>query len=116
MENRHILFVCNGFRKTDVGIDLIANAFRGSIQKTKLFSIFSLFIFCFIIYLFEKRTGAYSCLPSKDSLNYSLSLFIGWFLFSTKYTTQNLLRITFSFNDLMLKTNRLKKDFFIKIG
>ena len=29
-------------------------------------------------------------------------------------TTQNLLRITFSFNDLMLKTNRLKKDFFNK--
>ena len=30
------------------------------------------------------------------------------------YTTQNLLRITFSFNDLMLKTNRMKKDFFYK--
>ena len=30
------------------------------------------------------------------------------------YTTQNLLGITFSFNDLMLKTNRLKKDFFYK--
>ena len=30
------------------------------------------------------------------------------------YTTENLLRITFSFNDLMLKTNRLKKDFFYK--
>ena len=29
------------------------------------------------------------------------------------HTTQNLLRITFSFNDLMLKTNRLKKDFFL---
>ena len=29
------------------------------------------------------------------------------------YTTQNLLRITFSFNDLMLKTDRLKKDFFL---
>ena len=29
------------------------------------------------------------------------------------YTTQNLLRITFSFNDLMLKTNRLKKDIFL---
>ena len=28
-------------------------------------------------------------------------------------TTQNLLRITFSFSDLMLKTNRLKKDFFL---
>ena len=30
------------------------------------------------------------------------------------YTTQNLLRITFSFNDLMLKTSRLKNDFFYK--
>ena len=30
------------------------------------------------------------------------------------YTTQYLLRITFSFNDLMPKTNRLKKDFFYK--
>ena len=29
-------------------------------------------------------------------------------------TTQNLLRITLSFNDLMLKTNRLKTDFFYK--
>ena len=34
--------------------------------------------------------------------------------YSVLYTTQNLLRITFSFNDLMLKTNRLKKDFFYK--
>ena len=33
---------------------------------------------------------------------------------TSKYTTQNLLRITFSFNDLMLKTNRLKKDFCYK--
>ena len=33
---------------------------------------------------------------------------------TTYYTTQNLPRITFSFNDLMLKTNRLKKDFFYK--
>ena len=31
-----------------------------------------------------------------------------------KYTTQNLLRITFLFNDLMLKANRLKKDLFYK--
>ena len=30
------------------------------------------------------------------------------------YTTQNLLRITFLFSDLMLKINRLKKDFFCK--
>ena len=63
----------------DLGIDLIANAFQGSIQDTRLFSIFFSFIFCSIIYLFEKWKGAYSCLPSKDSLNYSLSLFKGWF-------------------------------------
>ena len=76
MENRRILFLCDDFRKTDLGIDLIANAFRGPIQHTRLFSIFSLFIFCSIIYLFEKRKGggeAYSSLPSKESLNYSLS-------------------------------------------
>ena len=30
------------------------------------------------------------------------------------FTTENLLRITFSFNDLMLKTNRLKKGCFYK--
>ena len=80
-------------KKTNLGIDLIANAFRGSIQNGRLFSIFSSFIFCSIIYLFEKRKGAYSCIPSKDSINYSLSLFKGWFqrmisiliiLFSTK--------------------------------
>ena len=62
------LFLCDGFRKTAIGIDLIANAFRGSKQNRRLFSIFSLFIFCSIIYLFEKQNGAYCCLPSKDSL------------------------------------------------
>ena len=88
--NRRILFLCDGFRKTDLGIDLIANAFRGSIHNTRLFSIFSSFIFCSIIYLFEKRKGAYSYLPSKDSLNYSLSLInqrmvsLTVILFSTK--------------------------------
>ena len=41
------------------------------------------------------------------------SLFLPYMVL-TLYTTQNLLRITFSFNDLMLKTNRLKKDFFYK--
>ena len=34
----------------------------------ELFSIFSLFIFCSIIYLFEKQNSAYCCLPSKDNL------------------------------------------------
>ena len=72
--NRRILFLCDGFRKTDLGIDLIANALRGSIQNKTLCSIFSSFIFCSIIYLF--------CLPSKDSLNYSLSLFKGWSFYS----------------------------------
>ena len=47
----------------------MANAFRGSIQNTRLFSIFSLFIFCSIVDLFKKQNGAYCCLPSKESLN-----------------------------------------------
>ena len=42
------------FEKKDFGIDLIANAFRGSIQNTRLFLIFSSFIFYPIIYLFKK--------------------------------------------------------------
>ena len=66
IENRRILFLCDGFRKTDLGIDLIANAFRRSIENTRLFSIFSSFIFCSMIHLFKKRKGAYSCLPSKN--------------------------------------------------
>ena len=56
--NRRILFLCDGLKKnTDLGIDLIANAFRGSIQDIRLLSIFSSFIFCSIIYLVEKRKG-----------------------------------------------------------
>ena len=65
-------------KKTDLGNDFIANAFRGLIQNTRLFSMFSSFIFCFIIYLFENGREAYSCLPSKYSLHY-LSVFKGWF-------------------------------------
>ena len=57
IENRSILFLCDGFRKTVLGIDLIANAFRRSIQNTKLFSIVSSLIFCSTIYLFEKTEG-----------------------------------------------------------
>ena len=68
MENRRILFLYDVFRKTDLGIDMIANAFQGSIQTTRLFYNFSSFIFSSIIYLSEKRKGAYSYLPSKDSL------------------------------------------------
>ena len=49
------------------------------------------YFFCSIIYLFEKRKGAYSCLPSKDSLNYSLSLFKGWFHLWSFYSYKMLL-------------------------
>ena len=58
IEIRCILFLCDGFRKTDLGIDLIANAFRRLIQNTRLSSIFSSVIFCSIIYLYEKQKGA----------------------------------------------------------
>ena len=89
IENRHILFLCDKFRKIDFGIDFIANAFRGSKHNTRLFSIFSSFFFCSIIFLFEKRNRAYSCLPSKDGLKYSLSLCKGWFHLWSFYSVQN---------------------------
>ena len=42
------------FRKTDLGIDLIANAFQGSIRNARLFTIFSSFIFYFHHLSFQK--------------------------------------------------------------
>ena len=37
----------------------------------------------------KKLKGAYFCSPSKDSLNYSLSLFKGWFHLWSLYSVQN---------------------------
>ena len=73
------------FEKTDLGIDLIASAFQGSIQNTSLFSILSLFIFCSIVYLFEKWKGLILAYPqmiveiihylySKDGFTYDHSI------------------------------------------
>ena len=83
-----ILFLRDGFRKTDLGIDLIANAFRGSIQSTRLFSIFSSYFLFHHLSFRKKLKVAYSCLPSKDSLHYSLSLFKGWFHLWSFYSVQ----------------------------
>ena len=52
--NRSILFLCDGFRKTDLGIDLIANAFRVSIQNTRLFRYF-LHLFSVPSFIFSKN-------------------------------------------------------------
>ena len=65
IDNRRILFFCDGFRKIVLGIDLMANTFRGSIQNTRIFSIFSSFIFCSIIYLFEKWKGLILAYPQR---------------------------------------------------
>ena len=54
---------------------------------------------------------------SKSDHGFWTQTFVLWRTLPTIWcniTTQNLLRITFSFNDLMLKRNRLKKDFFYK--
>ena len=75
------------FEKTDLSIDLIANAFQGSIKD-----YFRYFLHLFSVPSFispKKQKGAYSCLPSKDSLNYSLSLFKEWFHFWSFYSVQN---------------------------
>ena len=108
IENRRILFLCDGFLKTDIGNDLIANDFRGSIQNTRLFSIFSSFIFCCTIYLFEKWKGAYSCLHPKGSLNYSLSFFKGWFHLWSFYSRQDAFLFVYMYVDLLkLKAYKL---------
>ena len=48
-----------------LGIDFIENALRRSIQNTRLFSVSSSFIFCSIIYLFEKTEGGLFLLTLK---------------------------------------------------
>ena len=65
------------FEKTD--LDLIANAFRGSIQNKIIFDIFFIYHLVHHLSFLKTERGRYSCLPSKDSLIYSLSLFKGWF-------------------------------------
>ena len=72
IENRRILFLCDVFRKTDLGIDMIANAFRGSGYKI----IFKLFViyFQFNHLSFRKKEGSLFLLTIKRQFNYSLSL------------------------------------------
>ena len=40
IENRRILFLCDVFRETDLGIDFISNTFRGTIQIQDYFRYF----------------------------------------------------------------------------
>ena len=49
-----------------------ANAFRGSIQNTRLFSIFSSFILCSVIYLFWKTEGGLLLLTLKGYFKLSV--------------------------------------------
>ena len=80
IEHRHILFLsCDGFRKIFfLCVDLSANVFDSQYKKKRLFYIFSSFCFC-SLFQKQKLKGAKCCLPSKDSLDYLLSLFKEWF-------------------------------------
>ena len=64
MENKRILFLCGGFRKTDLDIDLIANAFHGSIQNKIIFDIFFTY-FLFHRLSFRKTEGGLFLLTLK---------------------------------------------------
>ena len=87
--------------------------FEGRYKTQDYFLFFFSFIFCSIIYLFEKRKGAYSCLPSKDSLNYSLSLLKGWFHLQSYYNVSSLNPTTFkvSFKDTLKVVQKWKLFF-----
>ena len=61
-----------------------------------------------MIYLVEKRKGAYSCLPSKDSLNYSLALFKRWFHLWSFCSVKKCILFVYTYIDLLkLKANKL---------
>ena len=51
------IYTTNGFRETYLGIDLITNAFRGSIEKPK--AIFDIFFIYFLFHhlIFRKTEG-----------------------------------------------------------
>ena len=73
--------------------------------------MFYSFILCSIIYLFEKRKGAYCCLPSKDSLNDSLSLSKGLFHLWSLYSVQNAFVHLHIYRDLLkLKAYKLLEN------
>ena len=62
--NIRILFLGDGFRKTDLCIGFIANTYRGSIQNKRLFSVFS-FIFCSVIILSKNGRGLILAYPQR---------------------------------------------------
>ena len=69
--------------------------------KTQDYFRYFLLLFSVPSFIFSK--GAYSCLPSKDSLNCSLSLFKGWFHLRSFYSDKMLLvRLhTYIYRDLL---------------
>ena len=59
----------------------------------------------------ENRKEAYSCLPSKDSLNYSLSLLEGWFHLWSFHSEKKCFLIVYMYIDLLKnKAYKLFKD------
>ena len=64
MDNGRILLLCDGLRKTDLGIDLIANGFRGPIQNQDHFRYF-LHLFSVPSFIFRKQEGGLFLLSLK---------------------------------------------------
>ena len=59
-------------------------------------------------FIFLKNGRAYSCLPSKASLNYSLFLFKGWFHLWSFYSVLNASRLFVFMNIDLLKLKAYK--------
>ena len=87
------------FEKQVLVLILLQILFEGR-YKTDYFRYF-LHLFSVPSFIFSKNgRGAYSCLPSKDSLNYSLSLFKGWFHLWPFYSVQNAFLFVYMYIDL----------------
>ena len=108
LENRRILFLYDGFRKNRSWYLFHCKCPSRVDTKHKIILDILFIYFLFHHHLFEKRKGAYSCLPSKDSLNYSLALFKGWFHLWSFCSVKKCFLFVYMYIDLIkFKANKL---------
>ena len=105
------MFLCYGFRKTVLGSDLVANAFRGSIQKHKI--IFDIFLIYFLFHhlSFRKTEGGLILAYPQRIIKLFIIFIQRWFHLWSFYSVQN---VSYSFTCIKIYQN-LKPMNYLKI-
>ena len=80
--------------------------FKG-VYKTQDYFRYFLHLFSVPSFIFSKKGRAYSCIPSKVSLNYSLALLKGWFHLWSFCSVKNASCLFTCIDLLKLKANKL---------